>query len=252
MALASFRAGWHDEAMKTTQSTWLVRRAAERGHADLGWLDSRHTFSFASYYDPAHTGFRSLRVINEDRVKPGMGFGTHPHRDMEIFSYVLEGELRHKDSLGNGRELKPGQIQLMGAGHGVSHSEFNPSRTEPLHFLQIWLEPRERGLEPSYTEWRPQPERAGAPKVLVISPDGRDDSALIRQDAEVYRLLLEPGQAVTHSLRERRGAWLQVARGALEVDGIALSAGDGASTVRPGPLTFTATEPAEALLFDLA
>ncbi|HWL53622.1 MAG TPA: pirin family protein [Chthoniobacteraceae bacterium] len=238
--------------MKTTQTTWLVRRAAERGHADLGWLDSRHTFSFASYYDPAHTGFRSLRVINEDRVKPGMGFGTHPHRDMEIFSYVLEGGLRHRDSLGNGRELRPGQIQLMGAGHGVSHSEFNPSRTDALHFLQIWIEPRRRGLKPSYTEWQPQPEQAGAPKVLVISPDGRENSALIRQDAEVYRLLLEPGQAVAHSVREGRGAWLQVARGALEVDGIALYAGDGASTEIPGTVTFTTTEPAEALLFDLA
>lgn len=238
--------------MKTTETTWLVRRADERGHADLGWLDSRHTFSFASYYDPAHTGFRSLRVINEDRVKPGMGFGTHPHRDMEIFSYVLEGELRHRDSLGNGRELRPGQIQLMGAGHGVSHSEFNPSRTEALHFLQIWIEPYQRGLEPSYTEWQPQPEQAGASKVLVISPEGRENSALIRQDAQVYRLLLEPGETLAHPLREGRGAWLQVVRGALNADGLALRAGDGASTETAGTLTFTASEPAEALLFDLA
>ena len=238
--------------MKTTQTTLTVRRANERGHADHGWLDSHHTFSFADYYDPAQMGFRSLRVINDDRVAPGQGFGTHPHRDMEIFSYVLEGALQHKDSLGNGSVLKPGQIQLMSAGRGVTHSEFNPSRTEPLHFLQIWIQPRERGLAPSYTEWRPKPEQVNAPKVLVISPDGRDASATIHQDAQVYRIRLQPDQTVVHELKPGRGAWLQIAEGALTLNGVALTTGDGASTEEPGRLTIAATQPTEALLFDLA
>ncbi|MSU33968.1 MAG: hypothetical protein EXS36_02445 [Pedosphaera sp.] len=160
--------------MKATELN--IRRADERGHADQGWLKSNYTFSFADYCDPAHMGFRSMRVINDDRVAPGMGFGTHPHRDMEIFSYVLAGALEHKGSLGNGRVLKPGQIQLMSAGQGVRHSEFNPSPSEPLHFLQIWIQPRARGLTPGYTEWLPKPEHADAPKVLVISTDGRDGS----------------------------------------------------------------------------
>ena len=237
--------------MKTNATTWVIRKADDRGHANHGWLDSHHTFSFADYYDPAQMGFRSLRVINEDFVAPGMGFGTHPHRDMEIFSYVLEGRIAHKDSLGNGRELEPGRIQLMGAGRGVTHSEFNPSRTEPLHLLQLWIEPRERGLEPSYTEWHPQPWQEDAPKVLVISPDGRENSALIRQDAEVYRLRLEPGQSLTHELREGRGLWLQIARGALTSEGVTLAQGDGAHTEIPGLLGFSASEPTEALLFDL-
>lgn len=237
--------------MKTNQAIWTKRKAEERGHADHGWLDSYHTFSFANYYDPAFMGFRSLRVINEDRVSPGMGFNTHPHRDMEIFSYVLSGRLRHKDSIGNGEELAPGQIQLMSAGHGINHSESNPSHSTPLHFLQIWIEPQERGLEPSYTEWRPQAEHADAAKVLIISPDGREGSAVIHQDAEVWRLLLQPGQSVTHELKAGRGAWLQVARGALEADGQRFRQGDGGSTESPGALAFTAVEPVEALLFDL-
>jgi redox-sensitive bicupin YhaK (pirin superfamily) len=238
--------------MKTTTTELNIRRAEERGHADHGWLNSHHTFSFADYYDPAHMGFRSLRVINDDRVAPGMGFGTHPHRDMEIFSYVLEGALQHEDSLANGSVLKPGQIQLMSAGCGVTHSEFNPSRDKPLHFLQIWIQPRERGLTPSYTEWRPNSEQANAAKVLVISPDGRDGSAIIHQDADIYRIRVQPGQRVTHELKWGRGAWLQVAEGALKLNGVALTTGDGASTEAPGPLALTATEPSEALLFDLA
>lgn len=228
-----------------------IRKSAERGHANHGWLNSFHTFSFADYYDPAHMGFRSLRVINDDRVAPGQGFGTHPHRDMEIFSYVLEGELRHKDNLGNGRLLRPGEIQLMSAGRGVTHSEFNPSAVEPLHFLQIWIHPRERALEPSYTEWRPNADQANASKVLVISPDGRDGSALIHQDAQVYRIRLQPGQVVTHQLDAGRGAWLQVAQGKLSLNGIALATGDGASTEVPDTLTLAATEHTEAILFDL-
>ena len=237
--------------MKTTVTELNIRRADERGHADHGWLNSHHTFSFADYYDPAQMGFRSLRVINDDRVAPGQGFGTHPHRDMEIFSYVLEGTLEHKDSMGNGRQLKPGQIQLMSAGRGITHSEFNPSRSEPLHFLQIWIEPRERGLTPSYTEWHPKPEHAKTAKVLVISPDGRDGSATIHQGADIYCLRLKPGQTVTHQLRPSRGAWLHIAEGALALNGVTLTTGDGASTEEPGTLTITATEPTEAILFDL-
>ena len=197
-------------------------------------------------------GFRSLRVINDDRVAAGRGFGAHPHRDMEIFSYVLEGSLQHKDSMGNGSVLQPGQIQLMSAGSGVTHSEFNPSATEGLHFLQIWIQPRERMLKPSYTEWRPKPEHANAPKVLVISPDGRDGSATIHQDAEVYRIRLQAGQTVTHEVKPGRGAWLQIAEGALTLNGVELETGDGASTEEPRTLTLTATRPTEALLFDLA
>ncbi len=238
--------------MKTIETTLNLRRANERGHADHGWLNSHHTFSFANYYDPEQMGFRSLRVINDDRVAPGQGFGTHPHRDMEIFSYVLAGALQHKDSLGNGRVLKPGEIQLMSAGRGVTHSEFNPSQSEPLHFLQIWIQPSERGLAPSYTEWRPQAPQINAPKVLVISPDGREDSATIHQDAEVYRIQLQPGQTVKHELKAGRGAWLQIAEGALTLNGVALTTGDGASTEEPGTLTMTATQQTEALLFDLA
>jgi len=237
--------------MKTIDTELNIRRSRERGHADHGWLNSHHTFSFADYYDPAQMGFRSLRVINDDRVAPGQGFGTHPHRDMEIFSYVLEGTLEHKDSMGNGRQLKPGQIQLMSAGRGVTHSEFNPSRTEPLHFLQIWIQPRERGLKPSYTEWLPKPKDADAAKVLVISPDGRDGSATIHQDADIYRIRLQPGQSVTHNPVAGRGVWVHVAEGALELNGVGLTTGDGASTEKPGVLTLTATEPTEAILFDL-
>jgi len=228
-----------------------VRRADERGHADHGWLDTHHTFSFAGYYDPAHVGFRSLRVINDDTVAPGMGFGTHPHHDMEIFSYVLQGTLAHKDSLGNGRELKPGQIQLMSAGRGVTHSEFNPSQTEPMHFLQIWIQPREHGLKPSYTEWHPTAATATAGKVLVISPDGREGSATIHQNADVYLLRLKPGETVNHELGSGRGAWLHVAEGSLKLNEVELNTGDGASTETPGTLKVTATKPTQAILFDL-
>jgi quercetin 2,3-dioxygenase len=243
--------------MKTTtataaaHTTITVRPAAERGHADHGWLNSKHSFSFGDYYDAEHMGFRSLRVINDDRVAAGRGFGTHPHRDMEIFSYVLEGALAHKDSLGNGRVLQPGQIQLMSAGRGVSHSEFNPAADGALHFLQIWIQPRAKGLTPGYTEWLPKPEHTAAPKVLVISSDGRESSATINQDADIYRIRLQPGETVTHTLKAGRGAWLQIAEGALTLNGVALATGDGANTETPGVLTFTATRPTEALLFDL-
>jgi redox-sensitive bicupin YhaK (pirin superfamily) len=250
-ALASVVRNGHLVPMKTKVSDLNIRRANERGHADHGWLKSNHTFSFADYYDPAQMGFRSLRVINDDRVAPGRGFGTHPHRDMEIFSYVLEGTLEHKDSLGNGRQLKPGQIQLMSAGSGVTHSEFNPSGNDTLHFLQIWIQPCERGLKPSYTEWLPDAENAEAPKVLVISPDGRDGSATIHQDADIYRLRLKAGQSVIHELKPGRGAWLQIAEGELAMNDVVLNTGDGASSETPGKLTFVASRLTEALLFDL-
>ena len=196
-------------------------------------------------------GFRSLRVINEDFVAPGMGFGTHPHRDMEIFSFVVAGAIQHKDSMGNGRTLYPGQIQLMSAGTGVTHSEFNPSATEPLHLLQIWIQPRVRGLTPSYTEWHPPATQQSAAKVLVISPDGREDSAIIHQDADVWRIQLKPGQSSVHELRPGRGAWLQIVSGSARWNEVELVAGDGASTETAGPLTLTANESVEALLFDL-
>lgn len=237
--------------METSMGGVKIRRAGERGSADHGWLKTHHSFSFADYLDPAHMGFRSLRVINDDFIAPGEGFGTHPHRDMEIFSYVLEGRLAHQDSLGNGRELKPGEIQLMSAGRGVTHSEFNSSPTETLHILQIWIHPRERGLVPSYTEWQPRPEQASAPKVLLISPDGREGSATIHQDAEVYRIRLQADQTVTHGVRSGRGIWLQVAQGELALNGVVLKTGDGASLEEPGEVTLVASGPVEALLFDL-
>ena len=251
MALAGGARSRYPVRMKSTTTDLQIRRADERGRADHGWLLARHSFSFADYYEPAHLGFRALRVINEDVIAPGRGFGTHPHRDMEIFSYVLAGALEHKDSLGNGRIIRPGQIQLMSAGRGVTHSEFNPSRTDPAHLLQIWLQPRARGLAPRYHEWQPAAGQIDAPKVLLISADGREGSAVIQQDADIYRVLLKPGQTATHDLRAGRGAWLQVVRGALTLDGTPLAAGDGASTEQPGQLTLTATEPTEALLFDL-
>jgi quercetin 2,3-dioxygenase len=233
--------------MKTT-----IRKSSERGHADHGWLNSRHTFSFADYYDPGQMGFRSLRVINEDHVAPGGGFPTHPHRDMEIFSYVVGGTLEHQDSMGNGRQLKPGQIQLMSAGSGVAHSEFNPSRSEAAHFLQIWIKPRAHGLTPSYTEWHPSPETEGLPKVLVISPDGRDNSATIHQDVDIYRIRLRAGETVNHDLKTGRGLWLQLVSGKLTAAGAALEPGDAISTETAGIVDITATTDAEALLFDLA
>lgn len=229
-----------------------IRRSADRGHANHGWLDTYHTFSFANYYDPAHMGYRSLRVINQDRVEPGRGFPTHPHRDMEIFSYILEGAIAHRDSMGNGRELLPGEIQLMSAGTGVTHSEFNPRDDAPLHLLQIWIEPAQQGLAPSYTEWRPSDAARDGKDVVVISPDGRDGSAVIHQDAVVRRLLLAPGGQVQHEVHDGRGAWVQLIRGAMTANGERLAPGDGACTEGAGTLALRADERVEALLFDLA
>lgn len=227
-----------------------IRRSGERGQASHGWLESRHTFSFAGYHDPAHMGFRSLRVINDDRVAPGGGFPTHPHRDMEIFSYVLEGRLAHQDSMGNKRELKPGEIQLMRAGSGVTHSEFNPSRTDEARFLQIWIMPSARGLPPAYSEWTPP--SAPSPKTLVISPDGRDGSAQIAQDAFVHLIRAEAASGISHDLAAGRGIWLHVIRGAATLAGVTLLPGDAASPEEPSTLEIHAgPDGLEALLFDL-
>jgi redox-sensitive bicupin YhaK (pirin superfamily) len=230
---------------------FTIRRADDRGHADHGWLDSRHTFSFADYYDPEHMGFRALRVINQDRVLAGQGFPTHPHRDMEIFSYVLEGALQHKDSMGNGRTLKPGEIQLMSAGTGITHSEFNPSKADGLRFLQIWIMPDERNLRPSYTEWKPTPTQAEQPDVVVISPDGRDGSASIHQDVIVRRLRLPAGSSTQHTIAAGRGVWLQVITGELQIGEHRLKPGDGLHGDDAGAFTIAAGQSAEALLFDL-
>jgi len=228
------------------------KKSTDRGGADHGWLKSRHTFSFGDYYDRDAMGFRSLRVINQDVVAPGGGFPTHPHRDIEIFSYVLDGTLEHKDSLGNGRRLLPGQIQLMSAGTGVQHSEFNPSATEPLHFLQIWIQPHTRGLQPSYTEWHPDTNDHSEFKTLVISPDGRDRSATINQDARVYRIKLPAGAVDAHTIEPGRGVWLQLIRGSVTANQIPLDAGDAVHTDDSGTIILSALDDAEALLFDLA
>lgn len=241
----------YDEDM-TTNPTLKIRRAGERGHAGHGWLDSWHTFSFADYYDPAHMGFRSLRVINDDRIAPGGGFPTHPHRDMEIFSYLLAGSLAHEDSMGNSRVLKPGEIQMMRAGTGVQHSEFNPSSTETAHLLQIWITPDTRGLAPAYTEWTPDAGKMDEPKTLVISRNGRDGSATIAQDASIYLLKPRPGSTILHELAAGRGLWLHVANGTLSVNGIDLEPGDSMSLEDPSTLEITSTtEHTEAILFDL-
>src|SRR5438067_5521041 len=204
-----------------------IRKAQERGHFDHGWLDTYHTFSFADYQDSAHMGFRALRVINEDRVQPGMGFGMHGHKDMEIVTYVLEGALEHKDSLGNGEVLRPREFQRMSAGTGVRHSEFNPSATEPVHLYQIWLLPRQNGIQPSYEQKRfAEDERRGKLR-LVASPDGAEGSLTIHQDARLYLASLLPGQAVAHPIESGRAAWLQVLRGSVNLPGHDLAAGDG-------------------------
>jgi hypothetical protein len=229
-----------------------IRRSADRGHANHGWLDTYHTFSFAEYHDPRYMGFRHLRVLNDDRVEPGSGFPTHAHQDMEIITYVLEGALEHKDSMGNGSIIRPGDVQRMSAGTGVTHSEYNPSRTEPVHLLQIWILPERAGLRPSYEQRTfSERERRGTLRLLA-SHDGRDGSVTIHQDAETYATLLEPRAEVVHRLRSGRHAWLQVARGAVALDGHRLEAGDGAAVSEESPLHITAVAPSEVLVFDLA
>ena len=229
-----------------------VRPSDERGRARLGWLDSRHTFSFSDYHDPKHMGFRALRVINEDRVAPGQGFGTHGHRDMEIVSYVIEGALGHRDSTGTGSEIRPGDVQRMSAGTGVRHSEMNPSKTEPVHFLQIWILPEKAGLPPSYEEKRfPREERANQLRV-VASRDGHDGSLTVHQDVQMLAGLLEAGATVRHALAPGRHAWVQVVRGAIDLGGKRLAAGDGAAVSDERELAIVAQEASELIVFDLA
>jgi redox-sensitive bicupin YhaK (pirin superfamily) len=230
----------------------VTRKAGERGHFDHGWLDTSHTFSFAGYQDPAHMGFRTLRVINEDRVAGGRGFGAHSHRDMEIVTYVLEGALEHADSLGNRSVIVPGEVQRMSAGTGVTHSEFNPRADEPVHFLQIWLLPDRPGLAPSYEQKAiPSQEERGLLR-LVASRDGRSGSVTIHQNVDLFASRLQPGDKVQHALAPGRHAWLQVVSGRVELNGAALAEGDGAAVSRESALDIVAVEPAHFLLFDLA
>ena len=234
----------HSVVMKT------IRKSNERGHASHGWLDSYHTFSFADYYDPKWMGYRSLRVINDDLVMPGMGFGTHPHRDMEIISYVLNGAIEHKDSMGNGRVIKAGEFQYMAAGTGVRHSEFNPSKTEPLRLLQIWIQPDANGVQPRYAERNLAQAETGKLH-LVASKTGRDGSMEIHQDAELLLGKLDAGQSVKHALGKDRHAWVHVAEGEVTVNGAKLAGGDAVAVSDENELNISAAKPSQVLLFDL-
>jgi hypothetical protein len=230
-----------------------LRPSQERGHFDHGWLKTFHTFSFADYYDPKHVHFRGLRVINEDRVEPGMGFGTHPHRDMEIITYVLEGELAHKDSMGNGTPIRPGEVQRMSAGTGVLHSEYNHSDEDPVHLLQIWIMPEKRGVEPSYEQKVFSNQEKRNQLRLIASKTGQDGSLTINADTDLYATLLDAGKSVRHELAEGRHAWVQVARGSVTANGKTLAAGDGAGLSNEATVELTASAPdTEVLLFDLA
>ena len=229
-----------------------LRSSDARGHANLGWLDSWHSFSFGQYFDPKHMGFGPLRVINEDRVNPGSGFDTHGHKDMEIISYVLDGALEHKDSLGSGSVIHPGEVQLMTAGSGIRHSEYNPSKTDPVHFLQIWITPETEGLAPGYQQKHFAPEESEGRLRLVASRDGRNASLTIHRDADFYMARLDGDQSLRHQLAPGRIAWLQVARGALRLNGEALAAGDGVAIEDETSLVLNHGEGAEILLFDMA
>ena len=232
--------------MKTT----TIRKANERGHANHGWLDTYHTFSFANYYDPQWMGYRSLRVINDDLIMPGVGFGTHPHRDMEIITYVLSGALEHKDSMGNGRIIRPGEVQYMAAGTGVQHSEFNPSSEEAVHLLQIWIQPDQKGVKPRYAEKSMNNTPEGKLN-LVTSKTGRDGSIAIHQDADLWLGKLGVGNRVTHTLAPGRHAWIHVAEGEVSLNGKKLSGGDAAAVDEQGTFELSARAPSQVLLFDL-
>ncbi|MEM8670219.1 MAG: pirin family protein [Planctomycetota bacterium] len=229
-----------------------LRKSNERGHADHGWLKSHHTFSFANYYDPNHMGFRSLRVMNEDRVAAGSGFGTHAHDNMEIVSYVLEGELEHKDSMGNGETLRPGEFQRISAGTGITHSEFNPSNKHATHFYQIWLQPQRRDIDPSYEQKAFDAADRKDRLQLVASPDGEDNSLRIHQDAKIFLSDLTNGGELTYTLKADRHAWLQVLRGSVSVNGSQLSAGDAAAISDESQVILTTDDSAELMMFDLA
>ncbi len=229
-----------------------LRKAEDRGRFDFGWLNTSHTFSFGQYYDPNHIGFRDLLVINQDRVIPGAGFGTHGHRDMEIITYVLEGALEHKDSLGTGAVIYPGEVQRMSAGTGIRHSEFNHSKTAPVHFLQIWILPEKEGLPPSYEQRNfPLEEKRGKLR-LVAARDGRSGAVTVHQDVELYASVLETGDRVSHHLQRDRHAWVQVIRGTITLNGLPLAAGDGAAISDEDKVDVQANTAAEILLFDLA
>lgn len=228
-----------------------IRPAAARGYADFGWLNSRHSFSFGSYYDPEHVSFSDLVVINEDRVEPGFGFDPHSHRDMEIFSYVLEGALAHKDSMGHGASIQPGDVQLMSAGTGVQHSEYNASTQTPVHFLQIWIAPARQQLAPRYQQQHFSAAHKRGRWCLIISPQGEDGSLTIQQDARVYAACLDGTESLQHQVEPSRYAYIHVARGSLVVNGQRVSAGDGIKVREPGTLDFGEGQAAEILLFDL-
>ncbi len=234
-----------------THANGRVRKADERGLADFGWLKSRHSFSFGEYHDPQHMGFRTLRVINDDRVAPNRGFGAHPHRDMEIISYVVEGRLQHKDSMGNGSVIKPGDVQRMSAGTGVEHSEYNPSSTEPVHFLQIWIQPEAKGLEPSYEEIHVSPEDKQGRMKLIGSRDGRDGSITIHQDVNLYAAVLAPGDTASLSPADGRHVWIQIVSGSVSANGTELETGDGLALSPAPDITVTGMTRAEFLVFDL-
>lgn len=229
-----------------------IRKAKDRGHFNFGWLDTYHTFSFGDYYDPSFMGFRSLRVINEDFVHAGRGFPTHSHRDMEIITYILKGGLQHRDSMGNGSVIRPGDVQRMTAGTGVSHSEANPSSEDSVHLLQIWIIPQERGLKPGYEQKFFSDEQKQGRLRLVASADGRDDSVTVNQDVSVYGAVVDSGQIVDHQLAPNRHAWIQVARGDVAVNGENLDQGDGAAISGESKLTISGRTRAEILLFDMA